>query len=94
MPGQPFTRSRTFPIFPRRFTLENRQSATGIAAFVIQQTRKLLTYALNSLCVTMPRAAIENHFVLVQKLWTMILPCGRLRKSVEESRKKTTACTT
>jgi hypothetical protein len=25
MPGQPFTRSRAFPIFPRRFTLENRQ---------------------------------------------------------------------
>jgi hypothetical protein len=25
MPGQPFTRSRAFPIFPRRFILENRQ---------------------------------------------------------------------
>jgi hypothetical protein len=60
-------------------------AATGVAAFVIQQARKLLTYALNSLCGTMLRTAIENHFALVQKLWTMTLPCGKLRKSAKQS---------
>jgi len=32
----------------------------------------------------MSRLATEKLFSVVQKLWTMRLPCGRLRKTVEE----------
>jgi hypothetical protein len=42
---------------------------------------RVLTYSLNSLWVRKSRTATEKHFALVQKLWTMRLPCGRLRKS-------------
>lgn len=74
-----------------RFRFSPGDSPSRIASchrrrrIVIQQARKLLTYALNSLCGTMPRTATENYFALVQKLWRMTLPCGSLRKSAKQS---------
>jgi hypothetical protein len=89
MPGQPFTRSRAFTISPG-------DSPSRIASchrrrrIVIQRVRKLLTYALKSLCGTISRAATENYLSPVNKLWTMRLSCGALRKTGEKSRRDIT----
>jgi hypothetical protein len=80
------TRSRALPIFPRQFTLENCRSAAGFTAIVVRQAVRIATYSLNPLSGRMLRPATEKHFVLVKKLWTMRLACGRLRKSPHESR--------
>jgi hypothetical protein len=32
----------------------------------------------------MARAATEKHFLLVQKLWRIVLLCGKLRKTKSE----------
>ncbi len=85
MPGQP-VRALALPIFPWQFTLENCQSAAGYTVIVVRQAVRITTYSLNPLSGRMLRPATEKHFVLVQKLWTMRLPCGCLRKSAEESR--------
>jgi hypothetical protein len=42
------------------------------------------TYSVNPLCGRLLRAATKKHFALVQKLWTIRLPCGRLRKTENE----------
>jgi len=78
------THSRAFPNFPWQFTLENCQSATGVTAIINRQALRIATYSLNPLCSRMSRLATEKHFSVVQKLWTMRLPCGRLRKTVDE----------
>ncbi len=85
MPGQPVPHSRAFPIFPRQFTLENRRSAAKFAAIVVRQAFGGPTYSVNPLCGRLLLAATEKHFALVQKLWRMTLPCGRLRKNGLES---------
>jgi hypothetical protein len=86
MPGQPVRAHARFPIFPRQFTLENCQSATGFTAFIIRQAARITTYSLNPLWSRMLRPATEKHFALVNKLWTMRLACGSLRKSPHQSR--------
>ena len=78
------THSRASPIFPRRFTLENRRSAAGFTAIVVRQALKGPTYSVNPLCGRLLPVATRKHFLLVQKLWRMRLPCGRLRKSPEK----------
>lgn len=45
---------------------------------------KRSTYSVISLCGRECRLATEKHCTLVQKLWRMILPCGRLRKKMKE----------
>jgi hypothetical protein len=83
VPGQP-AHACAFPIFPRQFTLENCRSAAGVAAIVVRQALEGPTYSVNPLCGRLFRAATEKPFALVQKLWTMRLPCGKLRKTENE----------
>jgi hypothetical protein len=42
------------------------------------------TFSLNPLSSGKLRAATEKHYPLVQKLWRVRLPCGSLRKTVDE----------
>jgi hypothetical protein len=84
MPGQPAC-AHALPIFPRQFTLENCQSAADVTAIIRWQALRIATYSLNPLSGRMFRPATEKHFALVKKLWTMELPCGRLRKSANKS---------
>jgi hypothetical protein len=88
MPGQPAC-AYALPIFPRQFTLENCQSATGVTAIIHWQALRIATYSLNPLSGRMFRPAIEKRLSLVKKLWTIGLPCGRLRKSANKPRHKT-----
>jgi len=83
MPGQP-VRAHALPNFPWQFTLENCQSATGVTAIIVRQALRIATYSLNPLWGRMLRPATRKHFALVQKLWTVKLPCGRLRKTKHE----------
>lgn len=78
------THSRAFPNFPWQFTLENCQSATGVTAIINRQALRIATYSLETLCSRMLRPATEKQFSVVQKLWTTRLPCGNLRKTVDE----------
>jgi len=84
MPGQPARARARFPNFPWQFTLENCQSATGVTAIIHWQALRIATYSLNPLWYGMLRVATEKHFLLVQKLWTIVLPCGSLRKTKSE----------
>jgi hypothetical protein len=69
--------------FPQQFTLENRRSAAGLAANIVRQALEGLTYSVTPLCGTTMRVATEKHFTLVQKLWTIRLHCGSLRKNAQ-----------
>ena len=79
MPGQPSSRSRAFPECPQRFTLENRRLPLALP----QSFSRLrsLTFSLNPLSGRLLRAAIQKLYCLVQKLWTMRLPCGSMRET-------------
>lgn len=79
MPGQPVTLARSD--FPRQFTLENYRLAASFAAIVVWRASEDPTFSVNSLCGRSWRVATAKRFALVQKLWTMKLPCGRLRKN-------------
>jgi hypothetical protein len=80
MPGSSVTLTR-FPIHRQRFTLANRRSATGYAAIAVRQALKSLTYSVNPLSFKSSRPATEKHCTLVNKLWTIVVPCGKLRKT-------------
>ncbi len=74
------THSRAFPISPgnspsRIASCHRRHRNHHPASF------ENSTFSLNPLSARMLRPATEKHFPLVQKLWTMWLPCGSLRKS-------------
>jgi hypothetical protein len=69
--------------FPQQFTLENRRSAAGFAANLVRQALEGPTYSVTPLCGTTMRVATEKHFALVQKLWTIKLHCGSLRKNMQ-----------
>jgi hypothetical protein len=84
MPWATGTHSRASPNFPWQFTLENCQSATGVTAIISWQAFENATFSLNPLSSRKLRAAIEKHYSLVQKLWRVRLPCGSLRKTVDE----------
>jgi hypothetical protein len=83
MPGQPVrTRARfrmSLAIHPQELP-----AATSVTAIVVRQALRNPTFSLHPLCGRMSRPAIENRSSLVQKLWTMRLPCGSLRKTVKE----------
>jgi hypothetical protein len=79
------TRSRAsnFPpaIHPRELPVCRQPTA-----FIIWQAVRVTTYSLNPLSGRLLRTATEKHFTLVNKLWTMRLACGSLRKSPHLSR--------
>jgi hypothetical protein len=83
MPGQPArahalsecplaTHPRELPVCRRR----HRKSS-------FNKTESSHVFA-DSLWGRMLRTATKKHFALVQKLWRMRVPCGRLRKSENE----------
>ncbi len=78
-PGQPVALARVFWNVPRRFTLENHQLPLALP----QSFGKLRNshVSLNPLSATLLRPATQKTSALVQKLWTMRLPCGRPRKT-------------
>jgi hypothetical protein len=80
MPGQP-VRTRARFQFPPAIHPRELPAATGVTAIIVRQALRIATYSLNPLWARMLRVATEKHFALVQKLWTMKLPCGKLRKT-------------
>jgi hypothetical protein len=68
-----------FWIVPRQFTLENHRLPLALP----QSFGKLrkLHVSLNPLSASLSRPATQKLCPLVQKLWTMRLPCGRPRKT-------------
>ncbi len=79
MPGQPVALARVVWNVPRRFTLENRRLPLALP----QSFGKLRKshVSLNPLSASLLRLATEKTCVLVQKLWTKLLPCGIRRKT-------------
>lgn len=72
--------SRAFPNFPWQFTLENCQLPPASPQIIVRQALRDPTFSMNPLSPRMLRAATAISSPLVQKLWRMCLPCGRLRK--------------
>ena len=70
--------------FPWRFTLENRQLPPASPQSIVRQALRVPTFSVNPLWARRLRAATEKHLALVQKLWTIVLPCGMLRKTAVE----------
>ena len=70
--------------FPPAIHPRELPAATGVTAIIVRQALRVPTFSLNPLWGRMLRPAIEKRLGFVQKLWTMRLPCGRLRKSAEE----------
>jgi hypothetical protein len=79
MPGQPVALARVFWRFPRQFTLENCRLPLALPQSF--GTLRKLHVSLNPLSSRLLRLAIQKSCVVVQKLWTMRLPCGRPRKT-------------
>jgi hypothetical protein len=79
------THSRALPISPgdspSRIASCHRLRRNHLSASL-----RVLTCSMNPLSASWLRAATKKHFALVQKLWTIGLPCGSLRKTAEESR--------
>jgi hypothetical protein len=91
MPGQP-ARARARFRFP---TGNSRSRIAGLPPASPQSSSgaslEVRTYLVGTLCGRSFRVAIEKHPPVVQKLWTLVLPCGSLRKSVEELHRQTLA---
>ncbi len=82
MPGQPVALARIFWSVPRQFTLANRRLPLALP----QSFGKLRNshVSVNPLSAELLRPATQKSCALVQKLWTMRLPCGRPRKTKNE----------
>jgi hypothetical protein len=82
-PGQPVALARVFWIVPRQFTLENHRLPLALP----QSFGKLRNshVSLNPLSASLSRLATQKTCLLVKKLWTMRLPCGRPRKTKNKS---------
>lgn len=74
------TRLRAFPECPPAIHPRESPAAAGSAA-IIRQAQENSTFLLNPLCARLLRLATGNSPTLVQKLWTMRIPCGKPRKS-------------
>jgi hypothetical protein len=85
MPGQPVSARARFQ-FPPAIHPRELPAAISVTAIIIRQPLSFATFSLNPLSDRMLRAATEKPFPLVQKLWTMRLACGSLRKNPQESR--------
>jgi hypothetical protein len=77
--------SRAFPNFPWQFTLENCQLPPASPQIIVRQALRDPTFSMNPLSTRMLRAATAICCPLVQKLWSMCLPCGRLRKCADQT---------
>jgi hypothetical protein len=81
-PGQPAALSRSSEVVPRRFTLENHRLPLALPqSFGKLRTSRFRWYPLS---ITLSRAATQNSRWFVQKLWTLRLPCGSMRKKQSE----------
>ncbi len=78
-PGQPVALARVFWMIPRQFTLENRRLPLALPQSSGKHRNSHVS--LNPLSATSLRPATEKTSPLVQKLWTMCLPCGSPRKT-------------
>ena len=67
--------------FPLAIHPRELPAATGVTAIIVQQALRVLTYSLEPLWDRTLQAATLKRFTLVQKLWTMRLACGSLRKT-------------
>jgi hypothetical protein len=85
MPGQPVCARARFQ-FPPAIHPRELPAAAGFAAIILRQALRFTTYSLNPLSDRMLRPATEKPSALVQKLWTIGLPCGTLRKTKNEPR--------
>jgi hypothetical protein len=81
-PGQPVALARVFWNVPRQFTLENRRLPLALP----QSFGKLRNshVSLNPLSARLFGLATQKSSAVVQNLWRMRLPCGRLRKTKNE----------
>jgi hypothetical protein len=81
-PGQPVALARVFWSVPRQFTLENRRLPLALP----QSFGKLRNshVSLHPLSASSSRPATQKLRLVVQKLWTMRLPCGSPWKSKNE----------
>jgi hypothetical protein len=84
MPGQP-ARAHAHFRFPLAIHPRESPAATSVTAISRSQALRVPTFSVNPLWGRMLRAAIEKRYAHVNKLWTMRLPCGRLRKIWQES---------
>jgi hypothetical protein len=78
------SRSHAFPICPPAIHPRESPAAAGPAA-IIRQAQKTLTFSLHPLSVRTPRPAMRKQPTLVRKLWTKCLPCGKPRKTENDS---------
>ena len=78
-PGQPVALARVFWSVPRQFTLENRRLPLALPLSFGKLRNSHVS--LNPLLSRLLRPAIQKTSAVVQKLWTMRLPCGRPRKT-------------
>jgi|GEM_PF-3755552 hypothetical protein len=79
MPGQPARTHARFR-FPPAIHPRELPVCRQFAAIIVRRALGGPTFSVNPLCGRSSGAATEKHLALVQKLWTMRLPCGGLRK--------------
>jgi hypothetical protein len=70
--------------FPLAIHPRESPAATSVTAIIVRQALRVPTFSLNPLWARMLRPATEKACPRVNKLWTMRLPCGRLRKMREK----------
>jgi hypothetical protein len=78
-PGQPVRACALFWNVPRRFTLENHRLPLALPQSFGEIRNSHVS--LNPLSARLLRLATQKTSPLVQKLWTMCLPCGSPRKT-------------
>jgi len=83
MPGQP-ARAHAHFRFPLAIHPRESPAATSVTAIIVRQALRVPTFSLNPLWARTLHAATENLCRRVNKLWTMRLPCGSLRKMREK----------
>ena len=81
MPGQPVALTRVSGC-PPGDPLSRITAATGSAAIIWQVRNSHVS--LDPLLSRLLCLAIQKEDLLVQKLWTMRVPCGRPRKTEDE----------
>ena len=84
MPGHPVRTRARFRISPGNSPSRIASLPPASPQIIHWQDLRIATYSLDPLCSGMWQPATEKHFPLVQKLCTVRLPCGSLRKTAEE----------
>jgi len=78
-PGQPVAQSAFLEVSPRWLPRENRRLPLALPHSF--GPARNFHVSLNTLSVSLLRTASQKPSPIVQKLWTMRVPCGRPRKS-------------